>query len=224
MAKKRVKRGSVGKRTKAKKAAAPKRAAKKTKKAASKPAVKRAAASPKKAGRTAPKTSSPPSKRSGAQTAPATARPASQSRPAPASAQNGDRKRSAGLSSREIEEFRGMLLAKRNELVGDVSHLHAEAMRQNRQDAAGDLSSMPIHMADIGTDNYEQEFTLGLIESERAILREIDEALRRIDDGTYGLCVATGEPIGKKRLKANPWAKYSYEYKLAQEKGMMRRP
>ena len=92
-----------------------------------------------------------------------------------------------------------------------------------RQDAAGDLSSMPIHMADIGTDNYEQEFTLGLIESERALLQEIEDALQRIVDKTYGLCVATGMPIGKKRLKASPWSKYSYEYKLAQEKGMTRR-
>jgi len=127
------------------------------------------------------------------------------------------------LSAKELEQFRQMLLEKRAELMGDVSTLHNEALNRNRQDAAGDLSTMPIHMADLGTDNYELEFTLGLIEGERTILREIEEALARIDAGTYGYCLATGEPIGKARLKATPWAKYSYEYTLAQERGQTRR-
>jgi len=78
---------------------------------------------------------------------------------------------------------------------------------------------MPIHMADIGTDNYEKEFTLGLLESERHILREIDEAIRRIDKRTYGVCEATGRAIGKTRLRAQPWVRFCYEYVLAQERG-----
>lgn len=112
-----------------------------------------------------------------------------------------------------------MLLAKRAEILGDVSTLQGEALHANRQEAAGDLSSMPIHMADLGSDNYELEFTLGLIEGERAILKEIDEAIERIRTGTYGQCLATGAPIGKSRLRAKPWAKYCYEYTLAQERG-----
>lgn len=123
------------------------------------------------------------------------------------------------LAQREVEEFRQMLLRKRAEIIGDVSTLQGEALDTNRQDASGDLSSMPIHMADLGSDNYELEFTLGLIEGERAILKEIDEALDRIREGTYGRCQATGNPIGKARLRAKPWAKYCYEYTLAQEKG-----
>jgi RNA polymerase-binding protein DksA len=127
------------------------------------------------------------------------------------------------LSRQDVEQFRQMLLDKRVEILGDVSTLHNEALDKDRRDAAGDLSSMPIHMADLGSDNYELEFTLGLIEGERAILREIDEALERIRQGTYGLCLATGKPIGKARLKAKPWAKYCYEYTLAQEQGQGRR-
>ncbi len=123
------------------------------------------------------------------------------------------------LSPKDIDEFRQMLLEKRAEILGDVTTLHSEARHQNRSEAAGDLSSMPIHMADLGTDNYELEFTLGLIEGERTILKEIDEALERIERGEYGLCLATGQPIGKARLRARPWAKYCYEYTLAQEKG-----
>ena len=78
-------------------------------------------------------------------------------------------------------------------------------------------------MADLGTDNYEHEFTLGLIEGRQQLVREIDEALERIAKGTYGICVATGKPIGKGRLRAEPWAKYCYEYKLAQEGRKVRR-
>ncbi len=122
------------------------------------------------------------------------------------------------LAPKDLEEFRLILLQKRAEIVGDMSTLESETRAANRQDAAGDLSSMPIHMADLGSDNYELEFTLGLIEGERAILKEIDEALERIKDKTYGYCLATGNPIGKARLRAKPWAKYCYEYTLAQER------
>ncbi|MEP0848501.1 MAG: TraR/DksA family transcriptional regulator [Phycisphaerae bacterium] len=112
-----------------------------------------------------------------------------------------------------------MLLEKRALLVRDMRTMSDEALNRNRQESSGNLSSMPIHMADLGTDNYEQEFTLGLIESERALLRDIDEALQRISNGTYGICAATGRAIGKARLNAQPWTKYSYEYVLALEKG-----
>ncbi len=131
--------------------------------------------------------------------------------------------RETPLTPQEIEQFRLMLLQKRAEILGDVSTLRNEALNKDRRDAAGDLSSMPIHMADLGTDNFELEFTLGLIEGERTILKEIDEALERIRKNTYGVCLATGKPIGKARLKAKPWAKYCYEYTLAQEQGQTRR-
>jgi RNA polymerase-binding protein DksA len=157
-------------------------------------------------------------KRSASPAAPAPRRPAVVAPKAPAGKPV---RADSGLSARDLEQFREMLLAKRAQLVGDMKTMKAEAL--SRQEAAGDLSSMPIHMADLGTDNYEQEFTLGLIESERGLLREIDAAIKRIDEGTYGLCLATGKPIGKARLKAQPWAKYSYEYMLAQERGQTRR-
>lgn len=122
------------------------------------------------------------------------------------------------LTAREIEEFREILVTKRAQIMGDMSTLKGEALKKNRQDASGDLSTMPIHMADLGSDNYELEFTLGLLEGESAVLKEIDEALERIKKGTYGVCVATGMPIGKARLKAKPWAKHCYQYALAQER------
>jgi RNA polymerase-binding protein DksA len=116
------------------------------------------------------------------------------------------------LSAKEIQKFKGLLLQKREEIVGDVDRMEGETLRKSRTDATGDLSSMPIHMADLGTDNYEQEFALGLMDSERKLIREIDAALERIEDGTYGICEGTGKQIARARLEAQPWARYCVEY------------
>ena len=120
----------------------------------------------------------------------------------------------------DIEHFKQMLLEKRREILHSVSEIEDEALKKSRLDATGDLSSMPIHMADIGTDNYEQEFALGLMDSERKLLREIDDALERIEQGTYGICEGTGKPIPKARLEAQSWARYCVEYARMIEKGL----
>ena len=129
------------------------------------------------------------------------------------------RPRQTYLSAEDLQEFREMLIAKRRELVGDVTHLENEAMRQNTAATSGS-SSMPIHMADLGSDTWEQELTLGLIENERGLLREIDAALARIENRTYGICLATNKPIGKARLRAQPWAKFCIEYARKRELGL----
>ncbi|OQA03735.1 MAG: RNA polymerase-binding transcription factor DksA [Planctomycetes bacterium ADurb.Bin401] len=126
------------------------------------------------------------------------------------------------LSPDEVEHFRELLHEKRQEIVGDVNHIEDEALKKSRLDASGDLSSMPIHMADIGTDNYEQEFSLNLLDSERKILHEINLALARIDDETYGICEATGRGISKARLEARPWARYCIAYAKLVEKGIVK--
>ena len=132
-----------------------------------------------------------------------------------------DNKPQKPLTAREIEHFKELLLRKRRELIGDVNSMEDEAMKKSRLDAAGDLSSMPIHMADIGTDNYEQEFTLNLLDSERKLLRQINDALDRIVNNVYGTCEATGNPISRSRLEAKPWARYSIEYARMVEKGLV---
>jgi DnaK suppressor protein len=119
------------------------------------------------------------------------------------------RKNQAGLTSRELEHFRDLLLAKRRELIGDMSAMEREALRST---GSSNLSNLPIHMADMGTDNYEQEFTLGLVQKDRDLLREINQALAKIQNGTYGICEGTGKPINKERLEYQPWARYSIEY------------
>src|SRR4029450_4022848 len=104
------------------------------------------------------------------------------------------RKNQAGFSPKELEQFRELLLAKRRELVGDMSPMEREAPPPT---TGTNLPTLPIHMADMGTDNYEQEFTLGLVEKDRQLLREINTALAKIMDGTYGICEGTGKPISK---------------------------
>jgi RNA polymerase-binding protein DksA len=123
------------------------------------------------------------------------------------------------LSAADLEHFRQMLLDKRQEIIGSVNEMKDEALNKPRLDATGDLSSMPIHMADIGTDTFDQEFALGLMDSERKLLREIDDALQRIENHTYGICEGTGKPISKARLEAQPWARYCVEYARMLEQG-----
>jgi len=123
------------------------------------------------------------------------------------------------LSKADVEFFKGLLLKKRKEIFQNVFEIEGETLKKSRLDASGDLSSMPIHMADIGTDNYEQEFALDLMDSERRILHEIDDALQRIEEGAYGMCEGTGEPIPKARLQAQPWARYCVEYARMVEEG-----
>lgn len=128
------------------------------------------------------------------------------------------RKVRSGLNAKDLAHFRELLMEKRAELLGDVKSMNDGA----RNASGGNLSHMPVHMADIGSDNYDQEFTLGLVESEARLLREIDEALIRIREGYYGVCMVSGKPIVRARLEAKPWAKYSIEVAREMEKRGLR--
>ncbi len=127
------------------------------------------------------------------------------------------RKNLAGFSAKELETFRDSILAKRREIVGDMSSMEREALRSS---SGSNLSNLPLHMADMGTDNYEQEFTLGLMEKDRKLLRDLNDALAKIQNGTYGICEGTGKPISRPRLEAQPWARYSIEYARKLEGGL----
>ena len=139
----------------------------------------------------------------------------------PAKKKTARAKKKTTLTPQQIEKFKQLLLLKRAEIIGDVEFFEEEALKKSRLEAAGDLSSMPIHMADMGTDNFEQEFTLGLMDSERKLVNEITAALWRIEGGTYGICEGTNTPISKPRLEASPWARYCIEYATMVEKGLV---
>jgi len=109
------------------------------------------------------------------------------------------------LKKSDLTAYKDRLVALRARLRGDVSQMADATLKKSRTEGNGDLSSMPIHMADLGTDNFEQEFTISLMESEEATLENIEAALERIEDGTYGLCEECGVKIPRKRLDAIPY-------------------
>jgi RNA polymerase-binding transcription factor DksA len=110
------------------------------------------------------------------------------------------------LKAADLKVFKVALEAIRARLRGDVSMMADAALRKTRSEASGDLSSMPIHMADIGSDAYEQEFTLSIMATEEETLDLVEQALGRIRDRTYGMCEECGGVIAKKRLEAIPFA------------------
>jgi RNA polymerase-binding transcription factor DksA len=115
------------------------------------------------------------------------------------------------MTKADFQSYRETLLALRRRLNGDVSHLADEALRARGGEASGSLSNAPLHMADLGTDNFEQEFTFSLLQNQEQALEEIAQALRRIDEGTFGRCEECHNPIPKARLQALPYTRHCVE-------------
>src|SRR5437588_5563007 len=114
------------------------------------------------------------------------------------------------MTKSDLKVYRESLITLRERHNGDASHLADEALHRNSQ-GAGNLSNMPIHMADLGTDNFEQEFTLSLLQNEEQVLDEITAALERVRQGTFGQCEECHGEIPKARLQALPYARYCVE-------------
>ena len=120
----------------------------------------------------------------------------------------------------ELAQYKTILLDLRKKLVGNVTFMEDEALGKSRQDASGDLSNVPIHMADVGTDNYDRDLTIGLIQNGEEELKAIDNALERIGDKTYGSCEECGKKIAKARLTALPYVHNCIEcQRLEEEEG-----
>ncbi|MDT8300369.1 MAG: TraR/DksA C4-type zinc finger protein [Sedimentisphaerales bacterium] len=125
----------------------------------------------------------------------------------------------AGLTAAEIRKFKTLLLTKRNEILGNVLSMEDDTLQRQRSV----LSNTPIHLPDAESNNYEIEHTLGLMDCERKLMREIDEALDRMENGTYGICEGSSKSIPRARLEAIPWAKYCVEYASMLEKGLVKK-
>jgi len=121
-----------------------------------------------------------------------------------------------GLSKSELNEFKALLLTRKKVLQGDVKTLEDEACKKG-SDAAGDLSTLPMHMADLGTDSHEQDISLGLMENESDEIHEIQEAFERIKDGSFGLCETCRKKIPKERLRAIPYTRLCVSCKKKEE-------
>ncbi|MBT5656754.1 MAG: hypothetical protein HOI89_03105 [Phycisphaerae bacterium] len=129
------------------------------------------------------------------------------------------RRAKSRLKPEDVEIFRKLLIDKRRSVLSALDSMETEALRSE----GGESSNMPIHMADVGSDAYEQDLKLGISASERERISEIDAALQRIADGTYGVCEVTGKAIKKARLRAKPWARWTIDTARENERTGLRR-
>jgi len=111
----------------------------------------------------------------------------------------------------ELKKFKALLLAERSRIMGGLSHIAENTLNKSQRDASGDLSGYSYHMADMASDDYERDFSLGRATEDQEILYAIDEALKRIEEGAYGNCLDCGKAIAKKRLLALPYASVCIE-------------
>jgi len=119
------------------------------------------------------------------------------------------------MSDKDIPEkfkrYYKLLLDLRTHLTEGIERHSEETLKRSAKDDAGDLSAYGQHMADAGTDTFDRDFALSMVASEQEALSEIDAAIKRIHDGTYGICEITQKPIAKERLLAVPFTRYSAE-------------
>ncbi|MEW5797066.1 MAG: TraR/DksA C4-type zinc finger protein [Candidatus Zixiibacteriota bacterium] len=120
------------------------------------------------------------------------------------------------MKKSDLDKFKKLLLDKRHALLEEMGYLE-EAHGATIKEATGDLTHYSYHMADQGTDNMEREMAFAHGSKSRRLLYHIDEALRRIEDGTYGKCHTCGKQIQVPRLTAVPHARLCIECKSAEE-------
>lgn len=120
------------------------------------------------------------------------------------------------MKKTDMRAYKEKLQSIRARLRGDVTTMAEVALRKSGTEAGN--AGMPIHMAELGSDNFEQEFTLSLMETEEDTLSHIETALERIGDGSYGRCVQCEGPIAKARLEAIPYTPVCIKCAVAQER------
>jgi DnaK suppressor protein len=115
----------------------------------------------------------------------------------------------------EWEKFYRNLMDLRERLLNQMDGLAKES--------AEEIPGYSLHMADSGTDNFDRDFALSLLSSDQDAIYEIEEALKRIEKGTFGVCELTGKTIPKARLEAIPWTRFTVEAQGQLERdGMLR--
>ena len=120
------------------------------------------------------------------------------------------------LSKEQLKYFRQLLITERAKFLSELKSIVQESSKSPRE-ASGDLSGYTVHMADMAADTYEREMNVNIASSEQEILYQIDDALKRIDDGTFGACQSCNKSITMSRLKAVPYASLCIECQRAKE-------
>jgi RNA polymerase-binding transcription factor DksA len=112
------------------------------------------------------------------------------------------------MTSKEQENYRQRLVEMATRMKNQEEGVANEALRQASGDASGNLSNVPMHLADLGTDTFEQEMSASLLTNSRQLQTEVAAALDRIENGTFGKCEQCGHDIGEARLQAVPYTRY----------------
>ena len=122
------------------------------------------------------------------------------------------------LSKKDLQGFKKVLLKLKEDIDDQIKHIYDDTLKKSQKDAAGDISGYTLHMADVATDTYDREFSLGLATNDRELLYEIEDSLKRIEDKTFGFCEQCHKPISKTRLKAIPYTRTCLKCKEHSEK------
>jgi len=119
---------------------------------------------------------------------------------------------------KDLDFYKEKLFDLRDDVLAQIRDISKDTLMKSQKDMSGDISGYGLHLADVATDNYERDFNLNLVSSERRIVMNIDEALKRIADKSYGICAVCKKDIAKIRLDAIPHAKYCRKCKEKLEK------
>ena len=108
---------------------------------------------------------------------------------------------------KDLVDFKKLILKRKDEVLDEIKHISDDTLKKSQKDASGDISGYTYHMADVATDTYDREFSLSIASSEREVLYELNDALKKIDEGAFGICEECKRQIAKNRLKAVPFAR-----------------
>ena len=122
------------------------------------------------------------------------------------------------LAKKELNEFKKIILKRKEEIDDEIKHISDDTLKKSQKDASGDISGYTYHMEDVATDNYDREFSLGLATNDRQSLYDLNDALKRIEDGIFGICEDCKRLITKVRLKAVPQARLCVKCQEKREK------
>jgi len=122
------------------------------------------------------------------------------------------------MTKKEKEYFKKLIIKQKEEILEEIKRISEDTLRKSQKDATGDISGYTYHMADVATDTYDREFSLGLATDEHKIIYELNDALKRLEEDTYGICENCKNPIPKTRLKAIPYARFCIKCQQAKEK------
>lgn len=112
------------------------------------------------------------------------------------------------MSEKDLQKYKEKLLNLKEQVSDEIKHLSEDTLMKSQKELSGDMSGYGLHMADVASDNFERDFSLERVSDGRNVIIEINEALRRVDEGTFGKCSMCKGPINKQRLEALPHSRF----------------